>query len=187
MTRSTLTKSILGTLAGLALAASAQAAQITGTITYLSVTIPSNPNLNLATAFSFPVGLGLVVNATGDLTAINPVIATAPGIANLPLGTGNAPLTVPVNSLWTDGFFNFDLTALNVDFRSTTQFNASGTGTISAPGYDDTPGTWTLVVTGAGPVLGFAAGSEAKPTPDAGATITLMGLGLVGLGLIRRK
>jgi hypothetical protein len=186
MTRSTFTKSILGTLAGLALGTSAQAAQITGTLSYISATMPNNSDLTQATAFTF-AGIGFVVSATGDLTGVGTSVTTAAGLSGLPLGLGNAPATVPVSSLWSGNGFVFDLTTLNIDFRSATQFNASGKGTITAPGFDPTPGTWTFVVTGSGPVLGFAAGSEAKPTPDAGATMTLLGLGLVGLGLVRRK
>jgi hypothetical protein len=176
MTRNTLSRSLVAALGALALTAS---------ISYISATIPNNPDLTQATAVAF-APIGFVVSATDDLAGlVGNFIGNAAGISNIPLGLGNAPLAVPVVSLWTDGNFNFDLATLNVDFRSTTQLNLSGTGTLTAPGYDPTPGTWTYVMTGSGPVLGFAAGTST--VPDAGSSLALLGLGLVGFAFARRK
>jgi hypothetical protein len=40
-------------------------------------------------------------------------------------------------------------------------------------------------MTGSGPVLGFAAGTST--VPDAGSSLALLGLGLVGFAFARRK
>ncbi len=176
-----------GVLGAVALSASVHAVEITGTISYVSGTVPNNADLNLATAFSFSPS-GIVVSTTGDLAGVGGLVVNAAGIAGLPLGLGAAPASVPVLGLWSGGGFNFDLLSLDVDFRSATQFAASGLGTITALGFDPTPGTWSFVVTGSGPVLGFAAGSEAigTPVPDGGSSMVLLGLCLFGLGLAVR-
>src|SRR4030095_2389217 len=109
MIKMTAVRAALGALCALAFSVSVQAAPITGTITYISATVPDNSNLNLATAFSF-FPTGLVVSATGDLAGVGPTVLNAPGISGLPAGIGPAPGTVPVLSLWSGGGFHFDLT-----------------------------------------------------------------------------
>jgi len=181
-------KSVIGVVSALALSTSVQAIPITGTLSYISATVPSNPNLNLATAFSF-FPAGIVVSATGDLTGVGATVLNAPSISGLPLGIGPAPASVPVLGLWSGGGFTFDLLSLIIDFRSATQFTASGTGIITAAGFDPTPGTWTLAITGNGPVIGFAAGSEAvvASVPDGGSTLMLLAGALGALGWSHRR
>jgi hypothetical protein len=186
MNRNNLIKSMLGFGAAVAFTASVQALPITGTISYISATVPNNANLNLATSFAF-MPVGIVVSSTGDLAGVGGTVLNAPAVSGLPLGIGPAPAAVPVLGLWSGGTFNFDLLSLNVDFRSATQFTASGTGTITALGFDPTPGTWTLAITGSGPVIGFAAGTQALGVPDAGSSVCLLGLGLASLGFYRRQ
>src|SRR5262245_54167828 len=107
MTQINTIRAALGALCALALSASVQAVPITGTISYISATVPNNPNLNQATAFAF-APVGFVVSATGDLTGVGGTVLNAPGISGLPLGTGPAPASVPVLGLWSGGGFSFD-------------------------------------------------------------------------------
>lgn len=65
------------------------------------------------------------------------------------------------------------------------------TGLLSTPGFDPTPGTWTLVVRGSGPaLLGLVAGKlDTDPAfvalLESGAPLLLLGAGLLGVAALR--
>jgi len=89
----------------------------------------------------------------------------------------------PVDPLWAIGGFEFTLASVSIDFQSSIVIALSGTGTISGNGFDDTVGSWILTGNAAGSLFNFSAGN----TVDEPAALALVGLGLLGFGLRRRR
>lgn len=107
--------------------------------------------------------------------------------------------SIPINPLWTffsgGNTYSFNLNTMNLDFVSPTALVLSGFGTasITGPGLEklDTVGLWNF----SGQTLGESSftfsSSNVVPTPpsrvpDNGTTVAMLGLGLLGVGLLRR-
>lgn len=98
----------------------------------------------------------------------------------------------PIDPLWTVGNFSFAMTeTLLVEKNITATSNGLsvyGAGTISADGYDDTPGYWNFTGQG-GENTNFSWSASAgtnSPVPEP-ATMLLFGTGLMGIALVGRK
>jgi VPDSG-CTERM motif len=106
--------------------------------------------------------------------------------------TSFSPLTVNT-PLWTftigTTVYSFALTSLTVDTDipgTILALTGSGTATISGGVYTPTAATWSLTATSGGPVdFTFSSGNTA--VPDGGTTAMLLGAGLSGLALLKRK
>lgn len=181
-----LTKISAAFLAALALATSAQAALITGSVelsadasvinidfTTNSVTFtPSSPALNAK-----------VDASNGTLGALMPV-GTQVTYKNFTYD----PLSV-VNPIWASATTSFTLQSVIVQYEIP-GFGVGliGSGLISTtvPGYDPTPGTWSFSSDSSGASFSWSSTATAKRVPDGGTTIALLGASLLGLGAARR-
>ncbi len=92
-------------------------------------------------------------------------------------------------ALWSVGGFTFDLTSSTVVLQSSSFLLITGTGTISGNGFDPTVGTWSFTSQSpsARGVFSFSSGTDAQGVPDGGTTVSLLGIGLAGVALLRRK
>jgi hypothetical protein len=122
-------------------------------------------------------------------------------------GTGGAPVTFlttgftflpslspnPVSPLWTFTFgaftYSFALNSVSVVQDIVGQFlslTGSGIVTITGTGspFTASPAKWTFTSTAFGSSFGFVASNTA---PDGGTTVMLLGAGLSGLALLRKK
>ena len=97
--------------------------------------------------------------------------------------------STPTPGLWTVGGFTYDLASATVVFQSADFLSITGTGTISGNGFDPTPGVWnfTSQTPSANGIFSFSAGTSGQGVPDGGTTVALLGLGLAGVELIRRR
>lgn len=162
----------------------AQASPITGDITFGGVVTFNSTNLSLATQVD-TWNLAIVLKDSGSFGSIpvfSNVSLTAPWIFN------PSTSTIP---LWNVGGFTFDLTSSTIVSQSTTFLNITGVGTLSAAGFDTTPGKWSFTVSNAGgtpsTTFGFQSDTKGAAVPDGGATAALLGVALSGVEAFRRK
>jgi len=167
-------------LANVFVAPQIQAAPITGSIDFGGVV--TFDTMSLATATRVNVwNSSFVLQDSGDFSSIAPgtsVTMAAPWIFHPSTATP---------SLWSVGGFKFDLASSVVISQTATFLNITGVGTITATGFDATPGTFSFTASDsngqAQATFGFQAQSTAVPEPG---TISLLLLGAGGWAL-RRK
>ncbi len=109
------------------------------------------------------------------------------GIAQHDTGTYNDFMFNPLTGgaeIWSIGDFSFALNSIEILFQNSYALILMGEGIISADGFLDTNGTWTLTANGFGSVFNFSSSTQV-PEP---AMLGLIGLGgLIGFGLRRRR
>jgi hypothetical protein len=118
----------------------------------------------------------------------------------------NTPTTSPINNFWSVGGFMFELLTSFVVTEVPTEVVSGvtiygyvvvdGTGMVSGNGYTPTVMSWTFSsydpATGSNPTswtFGAQDSTLAAPSavPDGGSTVLLLGLGLAGVALLRKK
>jgi len=111
------------------------------------------------------------------------------------------PSSATVAPLWTfvdagTGWtYSFTLKNVSVKSQDNTFLNLLGSGLLDITGtgspYDETSGAWSFTISnpdgGAHANFAFTFANSQTAVPDGGATAMLLGVGLLGLGAIRRK
>jgi hypothetical protein len=171
----------------LGLAATVQAAQITGDISLAGNFTVTGGNINTATKFA-TFSKTMVTSVDGDFAGIT--LYTPGSITMVPFtfnplpSTGQAPLWTAVSGVTLGA--SFDLTTItSMAQPGDRTLTLHGTGTMHLTGFDDTPGTWVFSGNQSGQTLSFS--SSNGNVPDGGMTVMLLGAALSGLALIRRK
>jgi hypothetical protein len=164
---------------------SAFAISISGEISMSGGATANNTDLTAATAISsFGVvtvtpgsTAGAYAGTDGSLVTYTPFTFT--------------PFSGPISPLWTftsgGVTYSFDLLSVSKDPGATANsltLHGSGMARISGGVYEDTPGEWVFTINRGTSLFSF---SSSTAVPDGGATAMLVGLGLLGMGCMRRK
>ena len=174
---------------------------------WLMVMLLASPMSAIATPITGAIGFGGMYTPTGgtgldlgDATGLNEGFASVTAASGdyLPaLGSGavfNAvvfsPTNTPIVPLWTVDkgtiIYSFSLLALSVDFQDPDQINLTGSGVVSATGFEDTPGQWTFSGNQSSIFYTFSSITQSTPVP-APATLLLLVAGVAVIGLSRRR
>jgi VPDSG-CTERM motif len=178
-----LLKLTLAVLAAALVTSGAQAVMVDGAITFAGGAIFDTDSLATATRVNTFLDV-TVQSRDGDFAAFVAVgddtTMAVPYIFT--------PST-PTPGLWSVGGFTFDLDGSVVELQNADFLVISGTGTITGNGFDPTSGMWRFSTQepDAGGVFSFSSSGEFNGVPDGGSTVALLGLGLTGVWLIRRK
>jgi len=164
---------------------SANAALIDGSISFGAGFVPvdsgSAPaSLDVATGIRFDSSTS-VDQASGDFSGL---VGNSVTMTDFQFGPLLSPNPVDV---WSVGGFTFSMNAVNVVFQNAAFLLLSGTGTVSAAGFDDTPGSWELSAQTADQKTFSWSASSATVVPVP-AAVWLFGSGLIGMaGIARRR
>ena len=176
----------LALVATAAFVASTQAGLIEGSVAFAGAykQIGGTPG-DLTGATSMDITAAFVVDSQGDLSPATLVTFMDPIGVN-----GNAPGLLG-SQLWKIDVlgtgFTFTVDGVVQDQTQANSLHFSGTGTLSdgVGGFDDTPGEFQLHFGANG--SSFAWDSTGASVPDGGMTAALLGVGILGLGALRRK
>ena len=170
----------------------ASATSITGTInlaTTKDITVNSTDFTTVTFVDFAPnssdISLGanaIVTSGTGSFTGLGGTTALFSDF------TVGGPAVTPLWQLGVPGW-SFDLlSSANTSLDNNT-LRVQGTGTLHGPGLSDTPGVFIFSAnrSGGGSQISFSFSGSTTAVPDGGATVILLGTGLVGIGLIRRR
>ncbi len=172
----------------------AQAVPITGDITFAGGVQLDTSSAGTATevlSWTGPGGTGMPVVISDD--------GSFSGIAAGTQVTFAAPWSFnsgAVSALWAVGGFTFDLTSSHIVFQggSPAGVLVDGIGAVSGNGLDSEAMTWSFSTSDPGAsgadslIFSFQAASGATGTvPDGGTTAMLLGLGVLGLGLLKKR
>ena len=168
---------------------------VVGAANALPVLLPVTGSINIAStapssfnASSVTFGAGnnsIVTSATGSYTGLFLATVHYNSFTYLPFSGPISPLRSTTSGSPTS---SFNLTSISSrDYNPGFSLSLSGLGVAKVAGFDDTVGKWTFTASQDGTIFGFdSINSPAPRVPDGGATLALLGVGILGLGGMRR-
>jgi hypothetical protein len=182
----------------------AGAALLAGSVA--AIAAPITGQINLGFAFSATDGNGNAVTSLQNADVVTPLgnVATVNFVEDGSVLDGyftdllDAPASIvshaainvgsfsPIAILWSGNGISFSLETLSVDQQTADDLDLSGTGYLSAQGYEDTLYTWSFSGNNDSNSGVFNASTTQSEVNEPG-TLALFGLGLAGLGFFARK
>lgn len=172
-----------------ALTQAVQATQITGNIGFTGGATFDTDSAGTATEVTS--WISPVANLDSDAFATIPAYTSVDFASPWNFNSG------AVSNFWSVGGFTFNLTSSEIVAQSGGYPNGSvtvdGTGYVSGNGYAPTLMSWSFTAqdpaaqTDPEEAWTFSASGASLTTPDGGSTVMLLGLGLFGAALLRRK
>lgn len=170
-----------------AFSAQALAVPITGEVFTEGRFRTDTDNLATATWVTFPHAW--TTSGTGDYSAVN---GNRREVSYRSF-TFNPGLSGPVDPLWSftvgTDTYSFVMNSVGIVTQSATELSLVGLGMLYITGFDPTPGIWEFTASnmcGTEACIGRFKFSANSSVPEPG-TLALLGLGLLGLGLRRRR
>lgn len=189
-----LTSKIGTALALIALASTAHAAKIIGTINMGTDGLVAGSGVVLADSSGTALVSG-VAGATQVKSWVAPIVTSTSGdFASVANGTAVTFATPWVfnpstayNPLWSVGGFTFNLSSSVFNFFGNTLV-VVGTGKLNKAGFEETNGEWQFTTQGtsAQGVFSWSSSTTARPVPDGGTTVAMLGFSFLALGGISR-
>ena len=182
--KSSLLKFVTGTALALGMVATSQATLINGSVGFAGTYTQNGSAGNLTTATLLTITSQTILSSQNDFSG-----ATLGSFA----GSYNVnPATPPVTTLFTltkgTTTYTFTVTSETQTADSANTISLSGAGTVSdGNSADNTPGTWQINFGATDAAFTFQSTAGTATVPDGGSTLMLIGAGLSGLGLLRRK
>lgn len=145
---------------------------------------------NLLNATQITDVFAAVMSATGDFSDIKPLtpVDFYNDFSFNPSSVPIAPLwqitLTPENPLDPDKVFSFSLTSLQIKTQIADQIGLSGMGTLNITGFGPTEGYWSFTANKSGASFTFSDSVASVPEPS---TLLLLGCGLFGVGLVRKR
>ena len=181
-------------VAVLGLSGTARAVPISGNITFAGGVQLDTASAGTATEVLAWTGAGgtgspIVISDDGSFSSV------APGSA----ATFSSPWSFnsgPVTALWSVGGFQFNLTSSSIVFQggSPAGVLVDGIGAVMGNGLSPEAMTWSFSTSDPGAagedslIFSFqVAGGTTGAVPDGGTTAMLLGLGVLGLGLLKKQ
>ncbi len=171
----------------------AQATPISGDITFAGGVTLNTASAGTATevlSFTGANGTGdpYVISDSGSFSGILPLSSVA-FASDWKFDSG------PVSDFWSVGGFTFNLASSSIVFQGGNPAGVlvDGTGTVSGNGLDDSTISWSFSTQDPGAVgvdddvvFSFSAAAGTS-VPDGGTTAMLLGLGILGLGMLKKQ
>jgi hypothetical protein len=194
-----LTSKIGAALALIALASTAHAAKITGTINMGTDSNVAGSGVVLADSSGTALVSG-VAGAAQVKSWVAPIVTSTSGdflsVANGTAVSFQTPWvfnpSTAYTPLWSVGGFTFNLSSSVFSFFGPT-LSVIGTGKLNADGFEETDGVWAFTTQGSAAqgVFSWSSSTEAKGVPDGGTTVAMLGFSFLAVGgisrLVRRK
>ena len=173
----------------LVLTQSIQATPITGNIGFTGGVTFNSSSAGSATAVTSWITPAVNLPPTGSFASI--LSGTAVTFTS---SIWNFNTSTPINNFWSVGGFTFELLASSITSQGGGYpggfIVVNGTGTVTAAGYTPTTLSWSFSSQdpkiNSGPDT-WTFSASASSIPDGGATVMLLGLGLSGIALLRKK
>ena len=182
--KSSLLKFVTGTALALGIAATSQATLINGSAGFAGTFTSNGSGGNLTTATVLSVPSAVLLSAQNDFSG------SALGSFASTFHVNPATPILGVLFTLTKGLTTYTFT-VNTETQTADSANTislSGTGTVSdGNSADNTSGNWQINFGATDAAFTFQSTAGTATVPDGGSTLMLIGAGLSGLGLLRRK
>jgi hypothetical protein len=163
----------------------AQAALMTGNITFAGNVTLDTSSAGTATAVTGWFGLG-----AGGLPQVQTHDGNfAPLVTNGDAVTFHTPWSFAsgaITDFWVVDGFHFNLTSSSITTQGGGAVTVDGTGSILGNGFDPTPGSWHFTTQDAAANAHFSFSAASGTVPEGGSAVALLGIALAGIEGARR-